>query len=105
MTKQMTSKTKTATQVETSTKGKNDETLSGPHFVLTQEGEVLGEDTAENRELVRRIHACVNACEGLSTEELEAGIVQDMSRVIGQVIPLLEEREQMAQILNQSSKS
>lgn len=61
-----------------------------PQFVVTVEGDVLGEDTAENREVVRRIHACVNACEGISTEELERGIVQDMRRVIAGVIPLLE---------------
>ena len=62
------------------------------HFVITHEGSLHGEDTAENREIVRRIHACVNACEGISIEELERGIVQDMRRVIGQVAPLLKEK-------------
>ena len=61
-----------------------------PQFVVTVEGDVLGEDNVENRDIVRRIHACVNACEGISTEELERGIVQDMRRVIAGVIPLLE---------------
>lgn len=63
-----------------------------PHFVLSCEGELHGEDTPENREIVRRIHACVSACEGISTEELERGIVQDMRQVIGQVVPLLQDR-------------
>jgi len=63
-----------------------------PKFVLTLEGDILGEDTPENREIVRRIHACVNACEGISTEELEAGIIKDMCRVMAQVVPLLESK-------------
>ena len=69
-----------------------------PHFhkssqiVITHEGELHGEDTLENREIVRRIHACVEACDGISTAELEQGVVQDMRRVIAQVAPLLEEK-------------
>ncbi|HUG90480.1 MAG TPA: hypothetical protein VML55_06585 [Planctomycetaceae bacterium] len=62
--------------------------------MLTHAGELLGEDTAASREIVRRIHACVSACEDISTEELEAGIVADMRRVIAQVVPVLEERVQ-----------
>ncbi|VAX39836.1 hypothetical protein MNBD_PLANCTO02-27 [hydrothermal vent metagenome] len=65
--------------------------LKGPHFVLTSAGELHGEDTPENREIVRRIHACVAACNGISTEELEKGIVQDMRSVIATVAPILEE--------------
>lgn len=61
-----------------------------PHFLLTTEGELHGEDTPENREIVRRIHACVNACEGISTEELEKGIIADMRRVLAEVVPVLE---------------
>ena len=61
-----------------------------PHFLLTTEGELHGEDTEENREIVRRIHACVNACDGISTEELEKGIIADMRRVLAQVVPVLE---------------
>lgn len=61
-----------------------------PHFLLTMEGELHGEDTEENREIVRRIHACVNACEGISTEELEKGIITDMRRVLAEVVPVLE---------------
>jgi hypothetical protein len=60
-----------------------------PRFVLTTQGELYGEDTPENRETVRRIHACIAACEGISTEELERGIVADMRRVIAEVLPVL----------------
>ena len=63
-----------------------------PHFILTHEGDLLGQDTLETREIVRRIHACVSACEGISTDELELGIVADMRRVIAEVVPVLQER-------------
>lgn len=63
-----------------------------PHFLVTFEGDLLGDDTPANRDVVRRIHACVNACDGISTEELENGIIRDMRRVIAQVIPLLQDR-------------
>lgn len=65
----------------------------GPHFVLSSDGEIYGEDTPANRELVRRIHACVNACEGIATEELENGIIADMRRALDQVVPLLHDRK------------
>ncbi len=75
----------------------NSHSLKGPHFVLsTEDGAIHGEDSAENREIVRRIHACVNACEGISTEELDQGIIQDMRRVISQVVPLLQQRQSTA---------
>jgi hypothetical protein len=61
-----------------------------PKFVVTSQGELLGEDTPENRELSRRVRACVNACAGISTEELEQGIVADMCRVLNDVVPVLE---------------
>jgi hypothetical protein len=61
-----------------------------PHFILSHEGELHGQDCPENRELVRRIQACVHACEGISTEELERGIVRDMRRVIAEVLPILQ---------------
>jgi hypothetical protein len=67
---------------------------STPHFVLSHEGELHGQDSPENRELVRRIEACVHACEGISTEELERGIVQDMRRVITEVLPVLQAQKQ-----------
>ena len=62
-----------------------------PQFIVTTEGEMLGEDTPENKEIVRRIHACVDACGQISTEDLERGIIQDMCNVMAQVVPLLEE--------------
>lgn len=60
-----------------------------PRFVLATDGELYGRDTPENRDLVRRIQACVAACEGISTEELERGVVADMRRVLADVLPLL----------------
>ncbi len=65
-----------------------------PHFTLTLDGEILGEDTVENRAIPRRIRACVNACEELSTEELENGIVQDMRQVISSMAPLLADKKE-----------
>uniref|UniRef100_A0A7C2K0M4 Uncharacterized protein n=1 Tax=Schlesneria paludicola TaxID=360056 RepID=A0A7C2K0M4_9PLAN len=62
------------------------------HLVLTANGDILGSDTPRNRELARRIKACLNACEGIATEELERGIISDMCRVLTQVVPLLEHR-------------
>ncbi len=59
-------------------------------LIVTQAGEIHGEDTAESRELARRVKACINACDGISTAELEAGVVHDMCRVLTQVAPLLE---------------
>lgn len=64
--------------------------LNGPHFVVTPTGDIHGEDTSENQDLVRRITACVNACDGITTEELENGIVEDMRRVIAEVVPVLQ---------------
>ncbi len=58
--------------------------------IVTLNGDIHGEDTAESRELSRRIKVCINACDGISTEELEQGIVHDMCRVLTQVAPLLE---------------
>ena len=63
-----------------------------PHFVLTLDGSLHGEDSPENREIVRRIHACVAACEGISTQELEAGIIMQMRQVIASVVAVLKER-------------
>jgi len=61
-------------------------------FVLSTDGELYGKDTPENRDLVRRIHACVTACEGISTEELEQGVVADMRRALTDVLPILRSR-------------
>ncbi|HTN03122.1 MAG TPA: hypothetical protein VL132_14640 [Planctomycetaceae bacterium] len=52
----------------------------------------MGVDTPANREMVRRIEACVRACEGISTDELERGIVADMRRVLAEVVPVLQQR-------------
>ena len=64
-----------------------------PHFIITASGDLYGEDTPENRELARRIRACVNACEGIPTEDLERGIIQDMRRVLEMAVPLLADSE------------
>lgn len=64
--------------------------LNGPHFVVTPSGDIHGESTENNLDLVRRITACVNACEGITTEELESGIVEDMRRVIAEIVPVLQ---------------
>ncbi len=63
----------------------------GVRVVVTAAGVIYGEDTPEARQLARRIQACVNACEGIPTEELEKGVVQDMRRLIELVAPLLPE--------------
>ncbi|HID23126.1 MAG TPA: hypothetical protein EYP14_12090 [Planctomycetaceae bacterium] len=67
-----------------------------PCLVITASGELYGEDTPENRELARRIRACVNACEGIPTEELERGIIRDMRRVLEMAVPLLTEQKKSA---------
>ena len=64
--------------------------IFGPHFVLAADGSIHGEDTEEHRELVRRIHACMNACDGISTEELEAGIIKDICQALSEVVPVLQ---------------
>lgn len=61
-------------------------------IVVTPAGDIHGDDSLPARDLARRVKACINACAGISTEELEAGIVHDMARVLGQVIPLLESK-------------
>ena len=61
-------------------------------FVVSADGEICGEDLGSNREIVRRIQACVNACEGLSTEELEKGIIGDMRRVLAEIVPVLRDQ-------------
>ncbi|MEX0704505.1 MAG: hypothetical protein WD069_20555 [Planctomycetales bacterium] len=61
-------------------------------FIVTADGDLHADDTPENRDLARRVLACVNACEGISTQELEQGIVADMRRVIAGVAPLLREK-------------
>jgi hypothetical protein len=60
-------------------------------ITVTGAGDVFGTDTPANRALARRIRACVNACEGLATEDLEQGIVGDMRRIIQQLAPVAAE--------------
>ncbi|QDT93093.1 hypothetical protein [Gimesia algae] len=81
------------------------QSIQPPHFVISSEGELLGEDTPENQELVRRVVACVNACDGITTEELESGIIKDMRSVIAQTAPLLQERSQMTELLRREIRS
>ena len=72
---------------------KTHSTIPKPHFVIsTEDGAIHGEETPDNQEIVRRIHACVTACEGIPTEELERGIIQDMQRVLSEVVPILQDR-------------
>jgi hypothetical protein len=71
-----------------------------PHFALgstARPSQIGGQPTqAQDAEMLRRIQACVDACDGISTEELEEGIVQDMQRVLREVAPIIAEwsREQ-----------
>src|SRR5690606_26960139 len=69
-----------------------DEFLPRGRVIVTAEGDVLAEDTPENRDLARRLLACVNACAGISTDDLENGVVADMRRVIENVAPLLRDK-------------
>ncbi len=75
--------------------------LDPPHFSVTshaqpaqQSGEMPSAD--QDAQMLRRIQACVDACDGISTEELEEGVVQDMQRVLRDVAPIIAEwsREQ-----------
>jgi hypothetical protein len=65
--------------------------LTGARLVLTGTGELTGDDTPANRELARRIRACINACDGIATEELERGLIRELCQVLTQVAPLLRE--------------
>ena len=79
--------------------------MTTPHFVLSADGLIASQNTPENQELARRVSACVEACAGISTEELESGIIQDMRRLLSQVIPLLQERNELASSLNRNFAS
>ena len=69
-------------------------------FIVTEDGIVPEIDDDEGQAIARRIQACVAACEGISTEELEAGIIHDLCRVLGQVVPELEEKKRLEAMLN-----
>lgn len=60
-------------------------------ITVTGGGDVFGADSAANRNLARRVRACVNACEGLSTEDLELGIVGQMRQIIQTLAPAAAE--------------
>lgn len=47
-------------------------------------------DDGLNDESLRRVQACLIACEGISTDDLEAGIIQEMRQTLRDVIPLLQ---------------
>jgi len=64
-----------------------------PLFVLSVEGDLHGLDTPGNRELIRRIEACVRACDGISTEELEQGVVGQMRQLLQDIVPVLQSRQ------------
>lgn len=59
-------------------------------LIITAQGDLLGPDTPENRDLARRIRACINACDGLTTSDLEQGLIRDLCQVIHSLGPLLE---------------
>lgn len=67
--------------------------MTGPHFFVSADGEIYGENTPENQAIVRRIQACVLACDGISTEELEDGIIADLRKALDLAAPLLEQRQ------------
>ena len=47
-------------------------------------------DDGLNEESLRRVQACLIACEGITTEDLEAGIIQEMRQTLQNVVPLLQ---------------
>jgi hypothetical protein len=57
-------------------------------ITLTADGEIFGADLPENRALSRRVRACINACEGFTTAELEQGLLTHMRRLIEHLAPL-----------------
>jgi hypothetical protein len=78
--------------------------LDSPHFTLPPTGPAsqmqqpgsemqASEDavTSDDAAKLRRIQACVDACDGISTQELEEGVVQDMQRVLRDVAPIIAE--------------
>ena len=65
-------------------------------ITLTALGEIFAEDTPQNRELARRVRACVNACAGFTTEDLDAGILDQMRAIIEQLAPLAAQANRAA---------
>ena len=48
------------------------------------------EIVSENAEHARRVRACLHACQGIETKELERGIIAEMRRALDTVLPLLQ---------------
>jgi len=76
--------------------------ISQPHFTAgSPEGQphIAAQPTPEqDAAMLRRIQACVDACEGISTDELEQGVVQDMQRVLREVAPIIEQWSKEQQV-------
>lgn len=47
-------------------------------------------DPELNADSFRRIQACLIACEGISTEDLEGGIIGEMRQTLRDLVPLLQ---------------
>lgn len=45
---------------------------------------------SDDAEHARRVRACLHACQGISTIELERGIIAEMRGALDVVLPLLE---------------
>jgi hypothetical protein len=63
-------------------------------ITLTAHGDVYAVDSPQTRELARRVQACVNACAGLSTEDLENGLIDQLREVVKQLAPLAARAQQ-----------
>jgi thiamine phosphate synthase YjbQ (UPF0047 family) len=74
-------------------------------LILTTDGEVEVQNTPEMAEFVRRLSACVHACEGITTEELERGIIQDMQRVINEMVPLIQDHKSLLETVNKQARA
>ena len=59
------------------------------------DGEAEFQSPCFDAEDIRRIEACVLACEGITTDDLESGIIRRMQEALVSVVPLLEEAKQM----------
>ncbi|MFO1023016.1 MAG: hypothetical protein U0903_20320 [Planctomycetales bacterium] len=58
-----------------------------------QEAEVLAMSQADpnlHPDSFRRIQACLIACEGISTEDLERGIIHEMRQTLRDLVPILQ---------------
>ena len=74
--------------------------LHSPHFptasdVVEKSAQELLSVDYFDADALRRIKACVIACEGISTIELEGGVIEEMRRTLFRVVPLLEEAQRI----------